>query len=108
MENVNSALDAVIQCIITSKDYQKCISLQKQMRDDQEVMNLIEEVKKSQKKYIRSGYDSSIKQELDRVTTKLMEIPIYHTYQESLERVNEMISYVRESLNDYFTQILNP
>lgn len=107
MENVYSALDAVIQCIISSKEYQMCISLKSQMKDNDEVMHLIEQVKKIQKKYIRSGYDSSIKQELDSYTERLMNIPIYHSYHESLESVNEMIFYVKDSLNDYFNQLLN-
>ena len=78
-----------------------------QMKEDQEIMNLIALVKKTQKKYIRSGYDPSIQKELDTYRNQLMEIPIYHNYQESLEKVNEMIGYVKESLNDYFIDLLN-
>ncbi|MBR3211413.1 MAG: YlbF family regulator [Bacilli bacterium] len=107
MENVYKAIDAVIDCIISSKDYQMCISLQEQMKDNQEIMEAIQQVKKLQKKYIRSGYDTSIKQELDQCTQSLMEIPIYHLYQDSLEKVNEMICFVKESLNDYFSDKLN-
>ena len=107
MENVFNALDDVIQCISSSSEYKKCISLKKQMEDNEEVLQLIDCVKKTQKKYIRSGYQESIKQELDLYTKKLEDIPIYHIYQDSLEKVNEMINYVKDSLNEYFDQLLN-
>ena len=107
MENVYSALEDVIQTIISSSEYQTCLSLKEQMKNNEEVMQLIEKVKETQKKYIRSGYDSSIKKELDEYNQQLIDIPIYHTYQESLEKVNEMIGYVKDTLNDYFTKLLN-
>ena len=107
MENVYNALEDVIQCILTSSEYQTCLSLKEKMLKNEEVMFYIEKVKETQKKYIRSEYDSSIKEELDDYNARLMEIPIYHTYQESLDKVNEMIGYVKDTLNDYFTKLLN-
>ncbi len=107
MESVFSAIDDVINCITSSKEYKNCIFLQNKMKNNQEIMDLILQVKKLQKKYIRSEYDSKIKKELDECTKSLMNIPLYYEYQLSLERVNEMIGYVKESLNDYFYNILN-
>lgn len=107
MENVFNALDDVISCIEKSSVYQTCVSLQKQMQDNEKIMHLIDKVKKTQKKYIRSGYQESIKEELDQYTKQLEEIPIYHIYQDSLEEVNEMIGYVKDTLNEYFEQLLN-
>ena len=108
MENVYKALDEVICSIVSSKEYKECISLKEKMKENQEIMTLIEDVKKLQKKYIRSQYDSSVKEELDSCIKRLSEIPIYHAYQESLEKVNDKICYVKESMNDYFFHLLNP
>ena len=107
MENVYKALDAVVDTIVQSKDYQTCISLKEQMADNEEITSLIENIKKTQKKYIRSEYDSKVKEELDSYQQQLMEIPIYHIYNDSLEKVNEMIELVKDTLNQYFDSVLN-
>ncbi len=107
MEKVSKALDEVINCIINSKEYKECISLKKQMADNEEIMNLIDKVKKTQKEYIKSGYDKDIKNKLDSYNEELLSIPLYHTYNQSLEKVNEMINTVKEYLNDYFYKLLN-
>lgn len=107
MENVNKALDEVIECITKSSDYQNCISYQKQMESNEEIMRLVNQIKKTQKKYIRSQYDSKIKEELDSLEEQLMDIPLYHMYADSLENVNLMIDMVKGRINDYFDQLLN-
>lgn len=107
MENVYNALEEVIQCITESSDYQMCLSLKEKMSKNEEITALIEKIKKTQKKYIRSEYDLKVKEELDSYQKELMDIPIYHVYNESLERVNEMIELVKDTLNQYFTSVLN-
>ena len=102
MEEVYKCLDEVILSIQNTKEYQRCISLKEQMNDNPEILSLVEEVKNCQKKYIRSGYDSKIKEELDELENKLNSIPVYAVYLENLMKVNEMIEYVKEHLNDYF------
>ena len=107
MENVYKYLDEVILCIKSSQEYQMCISLKNKMSNNDEVIHLIEEVKRVQKQYIRSGYDKELKKELDRLNHDLDEIPIYVIYKENLNIVNEKIDMVRDYLNDYFYQLLN-
>ena len=58
-------------------------------------------------KYIKSNYDSDIKLELDKLNDELNNIPLYITYSENLEKVNQMISYVNDELTDYFYKIFN-
>ena len=107
MENVYSALDQIISCITESTAYQNCLSYREQMRGNSEIESLIEKIKKAQKSYIRSFYDPKIKEELDALQDTLFQIPIYHSYQESLDEVNEMIETVKDSMNQYFDQLLN-
>lgn len=105
MENVFKCLDEVISCIQSTKEYQMCISLKEKMNENQEIISLIEQVKKSQKEYIRSDYNPLIKEKLDTLEKELNAIPIYAIYLENLSRVNEMIDYVKDSLNDYFDEL---
>ena len=107
MEEVYKNLEEVINCIRNSSEYQMCISLKEKMNTNEEIKTLVEQMKDYQKKYIRSGYDPIIKEEMTLLEKRLEEIPIYSIYNSNLERVNEMITYVKESLNDYFFELLN-
>ena len=107
MEKLYKSLDEVITCIKESPEYKDCLKIKEQMDSNEELVDLINKVKELQKKYIRSNYDSNIKKELDKYESKLKEIPIYNIYLTKLEEVNKMIDYVKDSLNDYFDQLLN-
>ena len=104
---MNKALEDVIKCITMSDEYRKCIELKDKMSKNEELINLIEQVKNKQKEYVRSNYDESIKIELKLLEDKLNEIPIYVVYMQNLEVVNEKINLVKDELNQYFFEILN-
>lgn len=99
-------LNKVIDYIINSNSYKKCMELREKMSKNSEIMNLIDDIKSLQKKYIRNKSDN-IKKELDEKTDKLFNIPIYYKYNKYLEEVNNMISYVEDELNDYFERVIN-
>ena len=107
MENVYKCLDELLLFIQNSSEYQKCLSLKEKMKDNEEIQTLVADVKKYQKKYVQSGYDSKIKETLDDLEKRLSEIPIYVVYLENLSKVNEEIDYIRDSLNDYFDDLFN-
>ena len=107
MEKLYKSLNEVIDCIKESPEYKDCIKIKEQMDSNGELVELINKVKELQKKYIRSNYDSNIKDELDKLEAKLNNIPIYNIYLSKLEIVNEKIDYVKDSLNDYFYKLLN-
>ena len=107
MEKVYKALDEVITSIKDSKEYTEVLEIKKQMEENKELMDLIDKVKDLQKKYVKKNYDSKIKEELDEVEDKLNSIPIYNIYLEKLKLVNEKIDYVKDSLNEYFDDLLN-
>ena len=75
------------------------------MDKNEEICRLVSDIKKLQKKYVKSNYDDSIKEELDKLESKLNDIPIYVEYNNYLEKVNEMIDFVKDELNDYFTEL---
>ena len=106
MEEVFKCLDGIIETLQDSKEYKMCISLQESMKDNQEIVSLVEEVKKTQKEYIRSGYHKDLKEKLDSLEKKLKDIPVYAIYLENLSIVNERICYIKDSLNEYFDNLL--
>jgi cell fate (sporulation/competence/biofilm development) regulator YmcA (YheA/YmcA/DUF963 family) len=101
---LNKAIDDVISVIVNSKDYQQCLQLKDKMKKNQELMKLIEDLKKTQKEYVKSGIG---KEKIDSLEEELYQFPIYVVYMEHLEKVNDMLSYVEEDLNDYFYQLMN-
>ena len=83
------------------------ISLKEQMNDHTEILSLVKEIKKYQKKYVQSNYDSKIQEKLTDLEKQLEEIPLYVVYMQNLTKVNEMIDYVRDNLNDYFEELVH-
>ena len=76
------------------------------MSNNSKLMDKINKVKVLQKKYIKSN-DLSIKKELDLLIDELNDEPLYYNYINNLEKVNEMISFVNDELNDYFYRVIN-
>ena len=76
------------------------------MSNNQDVCELVEQIKKLQKKYVLEN-DDKILTELKSLEDRLNNIPIYAIYMQHLEKVNEMINYVKDELNNYFYQVLN-
>ena len=107
MENFYNNLDDLINYIKNTIEYKKCLELKSRMSSNSDINSLIINIKDLQKKYIKSNYDLNIKLELDRLNEELNNIPIYITYRENLEKVNQMISYVNDELTDYFYKVLN-
>ena len=107
MENLYSAIDEIVLSIKESKEYKMSISLKEKMDNNIDLKNKINKIKTLQKKYNRSGYDSSIKSELDKLNEELFNIPIYKIYLDNLEVVNQKLDYVKDSLNDYFYKLFN-
>lgn len=107
MEKVNNELDSLINYIKNTYDYKMCIKLKKQMNENDELMKLINDIRFLQKKYIKSSYDDNVKEELNKKNQELFNIPLYVVYNQYLSNVNEMIEYVKNSLNNYFYDLLN-
>ena len=99
-------LNEIIDYIINSSEYKKCISLKEKMSNNSKLMDKINKVKELQKEYIKSN-DLSIKKELDLLIDELNDEPLYYNYMNNLEKVNEMISFVNDELNDYFYKVIN-
>ena len=107
MENFYNNLDELINYIKSTKEYKKCIELKNKMMSNSDINKLMNDIRTIQKKYIRSNYDSSVKEELDKLNEEFNNIPIYIIYCENLKIVNEMIDYVNDELSDYFYEIFN-
>ena len=106
VNQLNKALEEVINTIINSDDYKSCVQLKEKMSTNKEICELVEKIKILQKKYVREN-DEEVLEELKSLEGRLNEIPIYVIYMQHLENVNKMINYVKDELNEYFYKVLN-
>ena len=76
------------------------------MASNEELVSLIEKIKKLQKKYVNTN-DQELFVELEKLEEELNNIPIYVIYMQYLEKVNEKLEFVKYELNNYFYEVLN-
>ena len=103
---MDKVIDDVVNSITNSEAYKKCLEIKEKMKDNTDISTRVNKIKRLQKEYIRSN-DENILKELDILKEELNSIPIYHMYNQYLEEVNQMISYVNDKLNNYFNNLFN-
>lgn len=107
LNNIDRYLADIIDFIINSKEYKTCLELKEKMKNNEEIILLIKEIKDLQKKYIKSNYSENYEIELNKKNERINSIPIYCIYNNNLKIVNEMISIVNDELNNYFYRKFN-
>lgn len=105
-QKVKEKTENIMNLIKSSYEYQRCIKLKIKMNQNKELKEQIEEVKKLQKEYLKTGLDL-VKERLQEQQNKLNQIPIYYEYNLYLEQVNEKLEWIKASLNEYFIKKLN-
>ena len=103
MENKNkeellNTLDELIYLIKNMPNYKRYIELKKKMSNNNEIMNIIRDIKKIEQSIVKKEYNkldfSDEEKSLSTLKSKLKEYPIYLEY-----------SYLQEDLNNDFQNI---
>ena len=105
-KKLSKAINEVVSVITESDEFKECIELKKRMDENSDIKELVDTIKKLQKKYVQT-MDDSVKEELDKVQEKLDSIPLYDSYQKKLAEVNQKIEIIKDELNDYFYKVVN-
>lgn len=105
-KKLSKAISEVISAITDSPEFKECIRLKEKMDQNSEIKELVETVKKLQKKYVRTQ-DEQVKEELDKVQERLDSIPLYDSYQKKLAEVNRKIDFIKDEMNNYFYNVVN-
>lgn len=105
-QNVEKRINDIIDYIMNSYEYKRCLEIKKQMTQCNELNKLIKDIKQLQQDYIKTN-KSSIKQEMNNKQKRLEQVPIYCEYNRYLQKINEKLDFIKESFNDYFDQKLN-
>lgn len=97
-------IDEIINEIENSPEYQKYLMLKEKISNNKELMELINRVRVLQKDYV---HHLSSKEEIDELTRKLNDDPLYREYSNTLADLNNTYAIIETSLNNYFKSKLN-
>lgn len=109
-KETEQSLEELISYIKSSDNFIECMRLKDEIRKDIELTKLIKEVKSCQRSYVLSNYSKDKKKIYDEKLEELNSNNLFVLYNYHLDKVNEMLSIVKDELNDYFygvTNILN-
>ena len=103
-KEVNQKIDEIIQEIETSPLYLKYLDLQKQIENNNELMELINKVRIMQKDVL---HKIEHKEKLDELVNELNNNPLYREYNNTIYEINNTYGIIETSLNNYFDKVIN-
>lgn len=106
MNDIYNQIDELFNDIKKSEVYKNYVLCSKKMKDNKEIMNLINDIKRLQK-IDANNSDDYIKIEIDNKYKLLNSYPIYQSYLIYKEELNELLSEISLIFNDYFSNVLN-
>lgn len=111
INNTLDKFDELIDLIKNSPDYKKYKTLEKIMKNDKEIMMLIEEVKCYQKQIVKLkvvGKDTKELEEKIKIDLeKLENIPVYVEYNYLQTDLNELFQIIKNTIEKCLNDITN-
>lgn len=109
--NILDKTDELVEYIKSSKNYKKYQELSKRVKDNKEIMDIINEIKALQKKAVRKEYNhedvTDINKEINKKLEKLNEYPIYQEMTYLEEDLNNLFILIKERLDNYISKQIN-
>ena len=103
-KEVNDKIDEIIKEIENSPEYQKYLSLREKIKNNKELMELINKVRVMQKDVL---HKKAKEEELNKLVDELNSQPLYREYNNTLYEINNTYGIIESSLNNYFDRIIN-
>lgn len=103
------SLKKIVDEIKQSKDYQDYLKIENKMKNNEEIICLIEMIKDLQKQLVKNDYYkkdlSIIEEEYNNKLEQLNSYPLYQSYLEKQKKVNEKLQYVKTEIQCFFDEI---
>lgn len=103
-------IDELIEMIKNDNLYKRYVLVSKQMKDNEEIMSIIKNIKLLQKKAVNLEYRkediSLIEKEIANNLNLLNSYPIYQEYSYLLEDLNSLFQDIKSSLEGYINDLL--
>ena len=103
---INNKIDDLFETIKNSKEYKAYQNIGEVLKDNDEVNDLVEEIKKLQQKSVRLEEQNNPEyKEVDKLieekVKKLNSIPVYQEYLRRMEEFNDVIATSRNNIEEY-------
>ena len=84
------------------KLYQDYMKLRQELKKDESITQTIEEIKRLQRKYVKTNYqDKEVLEKINNLTNELEKIPLYAIYQQKEEELNNNLVFLVYHLFPY-------
>ena len=105
MNNIKKDIDNLFDKITKEDIYKNYISSKKQLNNNKEIIEIINKIKEYQVK-ITNNYSDKLEAEIKELYNKLNSYPLYQSYIEYKEELNNMLANITKEFNLYFEDIL--
>lgn len=100
-----SSIDELFNYIESSKLYNDYVNVRKKLKSNEEIMNLIKEIKRYQK-IATNNKDCSVEMKLKELYKQLHAYPLYSSYLLIKDELEENMLMIRDMFDKYFYDLL--
>ena len=105
MNSITSKIDELFDEFEKSTLYKNYLECKKQLKNNSEINNLMNDIRRLQKIAVNNK-DETVEKELKNLTGKLNTYPLYVSYLNLKEEVEEELFIIKEQFDKYFSEIL--
>ncbi len=106
MSDIEEKIDELFADFEESKLYKDYLSVQDKMANDEEIISVINEIKKFQK-ISANNKDKSVELKINDLYKKLESYPIYQSYLIMHDEIEEELFMIKEIFDKYFMDLLS-
>lgn len=106
MNNIKRKIDQLFDELEKSKLYDDYVAIKKKLRENDEIINLINKIKRLQK-IATNHHDLQVEKEIKELYKRLESYPIYQSYLIIKDELEETLFGIKEQFDGYFKEILS-
>jgi cell fate (sporulation/competence/biofilm development) regulator YmcA (YheA/YmcA/DUF963 family) len=105
---MNNKIEELFNTIENTKEYIEYKEIKELLINDEEIMNLIKEIKKLQKKATHEeASHQTIYKLIQEKINNLNSYSLYHEFITKKENLNDILAFVTNTINKYLEDIIN-
>ena len=105
-KDIKKSIDDIFFKIKESELYNNYLTVIKQLKDNKDIMELLDTIKRYQK-IATNNKDDVLEKDIKELYNKLNSIPLYQSYVSIKEELEEEIYQITGAFDNYFKDILN-
>ncbi|MGN1268209.1 MAG: YlbF family regulator [Candidatus Aphodocola sp.] len=105
MNDIKMKVDVLFDELEETRLYKDYIKIKKQLKEDKDINNLINEIRRYQK-IATNNKDESVENKIKELYKKLESYPIYQSYLNIKEELESELYIIKENFELYFKELL--